>query len=47
MIEGGMNVCRINMAHSTHEFAATTIKQLRKYVSENDSSAEIGISPLY
>ena len=42
-VEAGMNVLRINMAHSTHAFATQVISDLRNYISEQGSSAEVAV----
>ncbi len=43
MVEAGMNVMRINMAHATHEFATRVIKDLRDYIADQDSTAEVAV----
>lgn len=43
MVEAGMNVLRINMAHSTHEFAKSAIDSVREYTSLCTSEVAICI----
>ncbi|KAI8855049.1 pyruvate kinase [Chytridium lagenaria] len=39
----GLNVCRLNLSHCTHEFAKKVIKDLRSYIEETSNTAEVGI----
>lgn len=43
MVEAGMNIIRINMGHSSHEFAAKVISDLRELVDNSTSTAEVAI----
>jgi pyruvate kinase len=43
LVEGGMNVCRLNLSHCTHEFAAQVISDLRTYIEKSNSTAEVAI----
>ncbi|KAJ3109099.1 hypothetical protein HDU97_009217 [Phlyctochytrium planicorne] len=43
LVEGGMNVCRLNLSHCTHEFAKQVIENLRTYIEETNNTAEVGI----
>ncbi|KAJ3046742.1 hypothetical protein HK097_000584 [Rhizophlyctis rosea] len=38
-----MNVARLNLTHCTHEWATKVIKDLRSYLNESQSSAEVAI----
>lgn len=41
MIKEGMNVARVNLSHSTHEFAETVVKKIRKLNKELNTSVGI------
>lgn len=41
MIKEGMNVARINLSHSTHEFAETIVKKIRKLNKKLDKNVGI------
>ncbi len=41
MIESGMNVVRINMAHATQDFALKIMKNVRDYIQETNSTAQV------
>ncbi|KAJ3118602.1 hypothetical protein HDU96_000063 [Phlyctochytrium bullatum] len=43
LVEGGMNVCRLNLSHCSHEFAQNVIANLRAYIEETNNTAEVGI----
>ncbi|RKO94027.1 pyruvate kinase [Blyttiomyces helicus] len=43
LVEGGMNVARLNLSHASHEFAASVIRHLREFLFESKSSAEVAI----
>ncbi|KAJ3035703.1 hypothetical protein HDV00_003464 [Rhizophlyctis rosea] len=43
LVEAGMNVARLNMTHCTNEFATKVIADLRSYLTETQSSAEVAI----
>ncbi|KAJ3216526.1 hypothetical protein HDU67_009311 [Dinochytrium kinnereticum] len=43
LVEGGMNVCRLNLSHCSHEFAKQVIEDLRSYIDETHNTAEVGI----
>ena len=41
MIKKGMNVARINLSHSTHEFAEEVVKKIRKLNKELNTNVGI------
>ncbi|KAJ3298742.1 hypothetical protein HK104_010307 [Borealophlyctis nickersoniae] len=43
LVEAGMNVARLNLTHCTHDFAAKVIRDLRLYLDETKSIAEVAI----
>ncbi|KAJ3113132.1 hypothetical protein HK100_002089 [Physocladia obscura] len=43
LIEGGMNVARINMSHCSREKAEIVITDLRNYLQETNSTAQVAI----
>lgn len=43
LVEGGMNIARLNLSHCTHDFAAAVIKDLRTYIDNTNNSAEVAI----
>ncbi|KAJ3320850.1 hypothetical protein HDU76_000204 [Blyttiomyces sp. JEL0837] len=43
LVEGGMNVCRLNLSHCTHEFARQVIQDLRAYIERTNNTAEVAI----
>ncbi|KAI9335322.1 pyruvate kinase [Obelidium mucronatum] len=43
LVEGGMNVARLNLSHCTRETAETVINDLRTYLTESNSTAEVAI----
>ena len=43
LIENGMAIARLNMTHCKRDFAAEIIQNVRSYVSETNTTAEIGI----
>ncbi|KAI9003256.1 pyruvate kinase [Gaertneriomyces semiglobifer] len=43
LIEGGMNVARLNLSHCTHEFAKEVISHIRSYQRETNSTVEVAI----
>ncbi|KAJ3411820.1 hypothetical protein HDV05_001662 [Chytridiales sp. JEL 0842] len=43
LVEAGMNVCRLNLSHCTHAFAAQVISDLRSYIESTNNTAEVAI----
>ncbi|KAJ3195436.1 hypothetical protein HK101_000208 [Irineochytrium annulatum] len=43
LVEGGMSVCRLNLSHCTQDFAKKVIANLRSYIEESGSTAEVGV----
>ncbi|KAI9340415.1 pyruvate kinase [Zopfochytrium polystomum] len=43
LVESGMNVCRLNLTHCTHEFAASVIHDLRTYLLQKKHTAEVAV----
>ncbi|KAJ3198751.1 hypothetical protein HDU82_001052 [Entophlyctis luteolus] len=43
LVEGGMNVARLNMSHCDQATAATVIADLRQYLQDSDSTAEVAV----
>ncbi|KAI8613712.1 pyruvate kinase [Chytriomyces sp. MP71] len=43
LVEGGMNVARLNLSHCSREEAETVIADLRRYLKENNSTAQVAI----
>ncbi|KAJ3088172.1 hypothetical protein HK102_009400 [Quaeritorhiza haematococci] len=43
LVEGGMHIIRINMAHSSHDFALKVIKDVREYLKETNHTAQVAI----
>ncbi|KAI9366726.1 Pyruvate/Phosphoenolpyruvate kinase-like domain-containing protein [Zopfochytrium polystomum] len=43
LVESGMNVCRLNLSHCTHDFAAQVIRDLRKYIDDTNHTAEVAV----
>ncbi|KAI8617017.1 pyruvate kinase [Chytriomyces sp. MP71] len=43
LVEGGMNVARLNLSHCSREEAEIVIADLRRYLKENNSTAQVAI----
>ncbi|KAJ3235036.1 hypothetical protein HDU78_005526 [Chytriomyces hyalinus] len=43
LIEGGMNVARLNLSHCTREEAETVITDMRRYLKEKNTTAQVAI----
>jgi pyruvate kinase len=42
LIDGGMNIARLNLSHCSHEFAAQVVKDLRK-IQKGTERSEIAV----
>ncbi|KAI9207115.1 pyruvate kinase [Polychytrium aggregatum] len=43
LINAGMNVARLNLSHSTHEFVSEVITSIRECLQESNSTAQVAI----
>lgn len=43
LVEAGMNIARLNLSHCTQEFASEVISNIRSYLEESGSTAEVAI----
>ncbi|KAJ3289482.1 pyruvate kinase [Rhizoclosmatium globosum] len=43
LVEGGMNVARLNLSHCTRETAETVVNDLRRYLKETNSTAQVAV----
>jgi hypothetical protein len=41
LIEKGMNIARLNLAHCTHDFAKQVIKDVRDFCSSNNRKLQV------
>jgi pyruvate kinase len=43
LVEAGANVFRLNMAHASHQFVSDFLVNLREFIKEENSTAEVGV----
>ena len=43
LVNRGMSICRLNLAHCTHDFAAQVIQDLRSHLDETGQTTQVAI----